>query len=167
MAGTPQQMPTQQVATGGVTPTGMSGPLGITPAPSPNTAIVPVLGGPPPTGMSPIAKRPRDVGTFASMDTGGATRVMSVEDLTGGFINLSRLQERDAAFSQEIAKVVHENAVLLNAAISRVNAVEAATTLTGQQLEALRTETVGQAFINTSKIGSKNLPSARSWIRWP
>ena len=64
------------------------------------------------SGLSPTAKRPRDVGTFVGMDTGNSqgTRVLSTEDLTAGFNNLVRLQTRDAQFAKEIALVTEHNA---------------------------------------------------------
>ena len=63
---------------------------------------------------------------------------MSAEDLTGGFHNITRIQQRDERFAQEIAKVVHDNAVLLNAVVGRVNAVEASAVLAQQQSEEMK-----------------------------
>ena len=76
-----------------------------------------------------------DLSVFVGEGDGSqqGTRTMSAEDQTGGFHNLSMIQQRDERFSQEIAKVVHDNAVLLNAVVSRVNAVEAAAVLAQQQ----------------------------------
>ena len=96
----------------------------MSPARTPNPAASPTAGQP--SGMSPTAKRPRNVEMYASIDEGGGSRTMSNEDLTAGFLNLVCLQSRDAKFAADIAGCTHDNAGLLNAVISRTNAVEAA-----------------------------------------
>ena len=92
----------------------------MTPVMTPNPAAPQAASAP--TCMSPTAKRPRGVEAYTSMDDGGGTRVMWNEDLTAGFLNLIRLQSRDAKFAADIAGCTHDNAGLLNAVISRINA---------------------------------------------
>ena len=140
MAQSGMQMPMGEFAAAAAAMT----PAGVTPAapsPSTGTLLVSLQGGPGLTGMSPIAKRPRDVSTFAAMNDGvGGNPTMSNEDLTGGFHNLHRNGQRDAAFAEEIAKAVHENAVLLNAVISRVNVVEAGAALVQKKNDEIGTK---------------------------
>ena len=104
----------------------------MSPAASPpqSTTPVPPSGegrGPAPSGSTPNAKRPMD---RAAVDVviGGA-RKMSLEDLCAGFVNLERVLTRDEAFAADTAAAVQYNADLLNMLVTRVNSLEAATTL--------------------------------------
>ena len=67
------------------------------------------------------------------MDAAGPT--MSTEDLTAGFHNLRKLQERDYKVLSDIGECVVTNANLLNQVIGKVNTFEVAMTLTGQNLD--------------------------------
>ena len=62
---------------------------GMTPAP----AQSPVAGV---SGASPTAKRPLQRGDVAMVEDGGPSKPMSLEELTHGFYNLLKLQDRDA-----------------------------------------------------------------------
>ena len=95
---------------------------GITPTPSP--VATPVPGGDPPDARSPNAKRPLNRESIA-MST-SETTVLSNEDLSAGMNTLYMNQERDRKWSTSIAESVHHNAEMLNAAIHRLNGLEAA-----------------------------------------
>ena len=87
-------------------------------SPGPNPSPV---GGAPPSGTTPNAKRPMDK---TSIDVAlGGSRLMSQEDLTAGFNNLVGLQSRDERFTKDLADCTGYNADMLNALITRVNAL--------------------------------------------
>ena len=102
--------------------------IAMTPAPAPSTTQ-----GGRATGITPNAKRPLDRATFA-VAAGGA-RLMSQEDLSAGFQNLASKQQTDEAAGRNTAECVHYNSELLNALITRVNAIEATTGLIGKKVE--------------------------------
>ena len=125
----------------------------MSPSPSPPGAATPRSSGDRPTGATPNAKRPLDPSTIQIANTG--VRPMSVEDLAAGFTQLASLQVRDFKSLTSTAEAAHYNSMLLDAVITRLNAVEASAaltaasvgTLTGeaasavQQLDKLRTDT--------------------------
>ena len=95
-----------------------------------------------PNANSPQAKRPRDLDQFARASN--APGKLSMDELTTGFHGLSQLQVRDEGFASEIGKVTTWNAQLLNDLIVRVNAIEASTSLIGneQQKQQMVTESL-------------------------
>ena len=54
---------------------------------------------------------------------------MSTEDVIAGFHNLANLQQRDEKFQESIGVAVDWNSALLNAVVTRVNALEAVVNL--------------------------------------
>ena len=118
----------------------IGGPLGMSPAPA-SAFATPVPGGAP-TGTSPTAKRPSHTraSDVAMQQDGGPSKVMGTDELTHGFYNLVRLQARDEQFNHGVAVAVHENAGLLNAVITRMNAVEASGQLMADAVNKLRVE---------------------------
>ena len=110
----------------------VGGVLGMTPSPSPG-------GGVPPSGVSPTAKRPRNPENVAMDGTGP---IMTLEDLSAGFYNLVKLQERDYKVISDIGQCVLGNADLLNATIVKVNTYEVATVLSGQNLDTVKSDLV-------------------------
>ena len=107
-----------QGATGQDAQFGIGGFMGITPVPSPAASPAPALADAgPPTGTSPVAKRPLQRREVAMDSDAGPSRTMSTEDLTQGFYNLMRERERDMKWVQNIAVAVHDNAGLLNACL--------------------------------------------------
>ena len=111
---------------------GMGGTLGMTPAATPAPAMSPTQ---PVLGTSPTAKRPRDRSAYEQMEGDAPSRVMSGEELTQGFYNLTRLQSRDEKFLQGVAQCVHDNAGLLDAVVNRINGIEASLKLTQGVIE--------------------------------
>ena len=81
-------------------------------------------------GTSPTAKRPRDRSAYTAMGgsdaTTAATRTMTAEEMTQSIHGLMRLQARDEQFAANVGQCTHTNADLLNAVVTRVNAIEAA-----------------------------------------
>ena len=63
------------------------------------------------------------------------TQTMTATNLTAGFHNIIKLQARDQAHVTQVTESVHWNAGLLNALITRVNAIESS-----QKLEVVRVD---------------------------
>ena len=117
----------------------------------------PVPGGQP-TGTSPTAKRPTHTrAADVAMDTGGPSQVMGTDELTHGFYNLVKLQARDEQFNHGVAVAVHENAGLLNAVITRTNAVEASGQLMADAVNKLRVEHVGDTRKAIDKVDDRHI----------
>ena len=72
------------------------------------------------------------------MDGVGPT--MSMEDLSAGFYNLVKLQERDFKAINDIGQCVLTNADLLNTTITKVNTYEVVTVLAGQGLDQTKAD---------------------------
>ena len=96
------------------------------------------VGGVAPTGTTPTAKRPMDKTSIDVVQ--GGSRLMTQEDLSAGFYNLMGLQQRDEKFTKNLADCTGYNAELLNALITRVNALEASAGLQQQTTEALTSD---------------------------
>ena len=67
-------------------------------------------------------------------------RTMSGEELTHGFYNLMGLQQRDAKWVASIAESTHDNAVVLNQVIERLNLTESARNLTQEAFARVKSE---------------------------
>ena len=95
------------------------------PAASPPAAVTPLgmSSQSAPTGSTPNAKRPMDRVSIDVALTG--SRIMTNEDLSGGFTNLQRLQSKDEGFQTSVSQAVHWNADLFNKLVTRVNTLEA------------------------------------------
>ena len=65
---------------------------------------------------------------------------MTIEDLSAGFYNLVKLQERDYKAISDIGQCVLTNADLLNATVTKVNTYEVATVLAGQGMDQLKAD---------------------------
>ena len=74
------------------------------------------------SGKTPNAKKPVEKESIVVPSDGG--HPMSMEELIDGVKKLSGLQQRDNQYDIDVAKTVEWNAVLLNAVVSRVNALE-------------------------------------------
>ena len=119
---------------------------------SPGPSQSPTVGAP--NATTPNAKRPVDK---MSIDVAqGGSRVMTQEDLSAGFHNLMGLQQRDEKFTKNIAECTHYNAELLNALITRVNAVEASVGLQQAATEALTSDVHKALQMLESEDGKKD-----------
>ena len=78
----------------------MGGPLGMTPVPTPAASPG---GDVPATGTLPTAMRPLNRQDVAMESDSVPSKAMSLEELTHGFYNLLRAQERDVKWSHSIA----------------------------------------------------------------
>ena len=89
----------------------------------------------PPTGLTPNAKRPMNRDSIQVANTGN--RLMTQEDLSAGFYNLTALQARDENFTKNVANCVDYNGKLLNELVTRVNTLEASRNLDTAKVEEL------------------------------
>ena len=154
-------------ATGAAVPTGamvptIGGALGITPAPSPGGTANP-------TGVSPTAKRPRNPDNVA-MDQGGFT-TMSLDDLTTGFHNLTKLEQRDYKSILEIGQCVMQKK-LLNSTIVKLNAIDAGSKLMNQSIEQGATDlrfglTKTEELVTERKNGLRRQPVSYTHLTLP
>ena len=91
-----------------------------------------------PSGRTPNAKRPITPDTIDVSNTGD--RVLDLADMTAGFNNLSKQVSRDSQLLDSTSKAVEWNSQLLNALITRVNTLEAGSTVARQKVDSLTSE---------------------------
>ena len=86
---------------------------------------------------------------------------MSTEDVMAGFHSLANLQRRDEQFQESIGTAVDWNSALLNAVVTRVNALEAVVSLhseahknTDEKLDGLDQHGAGKEWVLRGELSA-------------